>query len=362
MADRRSSRDADGPLGIAARYSLRFLIVTAAIVVLVYVLIRLRLVVLPVIVALFVTSVLAPPAAWLRKRGWPNILATWTVMLVSLGLFVGLITLLAPSVANELEDMGAAVREGSEDVLEWLAEGPLGISRQEVEDYIDRAADTLRENRETITAGAVSGALLLVEFIAGFFLTLVLVFFFLKDGPKMWEWFLTRVPRRNREHVKQIGTRAWGTIGAYIRGTAIIGVVDAVLIGIALIVVGVPLVAPLMVLTFLAAFLPLVGAVLAGIVASLVALVTQGPLEAAIIAGAILVIQQVEGDVLQPVVMGRAVKLHPVVILVALTAGSILGGVIGGFLAVPIAAVAANVGSYLRSVNNPEPEADPAPA
>ena len=200
MADRNSSRGTDTPLGIAAWYALRFLIVTAAAVVLVYVLVRLRLVVLPIIVALFVTSVLGPPAAWLRTRGWPNILATWTVMLVSIGLFVGLVALVAPSVADELEDMGDAVKQGSEQVLDWLAEGPLGLSKQEVDDYVDRAADTLRENRDQITAGAVSGALLLVEFIAGFFLTLVLVFFFVKDGPKMWDWIVAHVPTRNREH------------------------------------------------------------------------------------------------------------------------------------------------------------------
>jgi predicted PurR-regulated permease PerM len=275
-------------------------------------------------------------------------------MLTAILLFVGLVGAIAPSVGDELDDVGSSAKEGFDDVVEYLAESPLRLSKAEVDNYIDQAGEQISANREKITAGVVSGAAKAVEFVTEFFLTLVLIFFFIKDGPDMFRWFESQFPSRNRRHVRAVGERAWAAIGAYLRGTAIIALVDAILIAVTLIVVGVPLVAPLAVLTFFGAFFPLIGAVAAGVVAALVALVTNGPFDALIVAGAILVIQQVEGDVLQPIVMGKAVRLHPVAILLALTAGAILAGVVGAFLAVPVAAVGASVGNYIKKVSREE--------
>ena len=347
-------------LDVAAGYAWRFLVVVAAAFVAMQVIAELRLVILPVIAALFVTALLAPLAMRLRNRGWHPILATWVVMLATIALFVGLVMALAPSVADELDELGSRVQEGFDRVLVYLAQSPLDLSEAEVDRYIDQAIEQLQQNRDRITSGLLTGATKIAEFVTGFFLALVLIFFFVKDGPAMFEWFESQFPARNRRHVRAIGERVWASIGGYLRGIAITALVDATLIGIVLVVVGVPLVIPLIVLTFIGAFFPLVGAVFAGAIASLVALVTEGVGDAAIVAAATLVIQQVEGDVLQPVVMGRAVRLHPVVILLALAAGAILAGVIGAFLAVPIAAVAATVGNYVKRVNRgqePLPEA-----
>jgi len=313
---------------------------------------QLRLVVLPVIAALFISTLLSKPATWLHQRGWPSLLATWTVMLVVFGGFAGLIAIIAPSMADELADMGTTVRQGSEQVLNWLTQGPLGLTESQIDDYLDQAGERIRANSSVISGGVFTGAAIAIELVAGMLLTVVLVFFFLKDGRQMFSWCVDRFSDRHRPHVRTIGLLAWSTIGGYLRGVAVIGVVNAVLIGVVLLGLGVPLVVPLMMLTFLGAFFPLVGAIVAGAVATLVALVTNGPLDAAFVAGAIVVIQQVEGDVLQPVVMARAVRLHPVVVLVALTAGAVLAGAVGAMLAVPVAAVAASVGSYLRSLED----------
>lgn len=352
----------DGLFERAAGFSWRFLLIAAAGSVILWLLVRLRLVVLPVIAALFVTALLGPLAHRLRDKGLPNLLATWIVILGSLLLLVGIFAAIAPSVGDELDDVAESARQGFEDVLNFLASSPLELSRQDLERYLDEAVQQISQNREKITAGLLVGATKAVEFVTQLLLTLVLIFFFVKDGPEMFGWFESQFPTRNRTHVRSIGKRAANSITAYLRGTATIALVDAVLIGIVLLIVGVPLVLPLAVLTFFAAFFPLVGAIAAGVVAVLVALVTGGVIDALIVSGAILVIQQVEGDVLQPLVMGKAVSLHPVVILLVLTAGAILAGIVGAFLAVPIAAVAASVGGYVKSVNGGEGISPPAEA
>ncbi|MDP9066939.1 MAG: AI-2E family transporter [Actinomycetota bacterium] len=339
-------------LTVAATYSWRFVVVVAAAALFVLLLVKLRLVVIPVIAALFITALLGPLAQRLKNKGWRPLLATWTVMLGTILFLAGLIAVIAPSVANELDDVGKSARQGFDDVLDYLARSPLKVSKADIQRYLDQAGEQIAANREKITAGVLSGAAKAVEFVTEFFLTLVLVFFFVKDGPQMFRWFERQFPPRNRRHVRAIGERSWAAIGGYLRGTAVIALVDAVLIGLTLLLVGVPLVIPLAVLTFFAAFFPLIGAVAAGIVAALVALVTGGPLDAAIVGVAILVIQQVEGDVLQPIVMGKAVSLHPVAILLALTAGAVVAGVIGAFLAVPVTAVAASIGNYVKTVND----------
>jgi predicted PurR-regulated permease PerM len=279
------------------------------------------------------------------------LLATWAVLVGAILLLVGLVGAIAPSVGNELDDVGASVQEGFDDVINYLADSPLKLSKRDVDRYMDQAVEQISANRDKITAGVLSGAAKAVELVTGLFLTLVLIFFFVKDGPDMFRWFESQFPARNRRHVRAIGERAWGAISGYLRGTAIIALVDATLIGITLLVLGVPLVIPLAVLTFFGAFFPLIGAVAAGVVAALVALVTSGPFDALIVGAAILVIQQVEGDVLQPIVMGKSVRLHPIVILLALTAGAIVAGVVGAFLAVPVTAVAASIGNYIKKVN-----------
>lgn len=356
-ADPTAHADRERPslLSVAAGYSWRILIVLLLAWVLIKILAKLSLVVLPVIAALFVTALLGPLAQKLTTKGWPQLLATWTVVLGTILILVGIVAAIAPAVGDELDDVASSAKEGFESVIDYLAQSPLKLSKADVDRYVDQALDQLSANRDRITAGLLSGAAKALELVTQFFLMLVLIFFFVKDGPDMFRWFESQFPSRNRRHVRAIGERAWDAIGGYLRGTAIIALVDATLIGITLVVVGVPLVIPLVVLSFFGAFFPLIGAFVAGILAALVALVTNGPFDALVVAGAILVIQQVEGDVLQPIVMGKSVRLHPIVVLLALTAGAIVAGVVGAFLAVPVAAVGATIGNYIKKVNREDP-------
>ena len=332
-----------------AAYAWRFVVIVAAAYLVVYGLVQLRLLVLPVIVALFLSTILAPPAYWLTDKGLPHWLSTWIVVIGSLAVFFGSFALIAPQVAGEVGQLSQDLRSGSRQVLEWASEGPLELSREQVQNFVDQASQRLRENSSTFTQGALAGAIRVVELVAATILMLVITFFFVKDGRQMWEWITKHFDDSRRNEALEIGKRSWATLGAYVRGTALIALVDAVLIGIALLVVGVPLVVPLMLITFVGGFFPVIGAFAAGLVAVLIALAAGGLVDALIIAAVITLIQQLEGDLLQPLIVGRAVKLHPVVVLLALTAGGILGGIAGAFLAVPTAAVAATVGNYLNN-------------
>ena len=343
-------------LGRAAWVSLQLLLVAAALVVVGFVLVNLRLVVLPVLAALFVATILEPPTDWLRRRGWPSGLAAITSTLVGIGVVIALVTLLAPRVADEFGDLGESLREGLEQIGGFVAN--LGISEAQVNQAIDAGLGTFQDVSSFIGQGVVTGALLLLEAVAAALITLVVLFFFLKDGDRIWSWFVSLVPRRRRGDARELGHRSWTTLGHYVRGVALVALIDATLIGIALAILGVPLVLPLAVLVFFASFFPLVGAITAGFVAALVALVSNGLITALIVVAVIVAIQQLEGNLIYPVVMGRQVELHPVAILLSVTAGGVVAGVLGALFAVPVAAVAWTVISYFRGDLEPAPASD----
>ena len=323
---------------------------------LVYALVALRLLFIPIIVAILASTLLRPPVSWLIDKGWPKLLAAWTVFLLAIALIAGTVALLAPRIASQVAEMWSDLQQGSEDLLAWVAQGPFEISREDVSGYVDRLSQSIRENIGAISSGLVAGAIRVIEIVTATVLSLVLTFFFVKDGDQMWAWLVDKFSGRTKEHADNIGVISWRTLTAYVRGMLIIAFVDAALIGAALFILGVPLALPLTIITFFGAFFPLIGATVAGLIATLVALAGSGVVDALIVGGWVIVVQQVEGDVLQPVVMGRAVRLHPVVILLALTAGALLGGIAGAFLAVPTAAVGAAVGHYLRESRLEETE------
>jgi putative heme transporter len=342
-------------LVVAAAYSWRFLLVVGAGAVLVYGLVKLRLLVFPIIIALMLATIVAPAAGWLSRRGIPRGLASFMVILGGLLALVGLVVLVAPLVAGELDDVGSSFKEGTDRALRYLAEGPFEVSEQDIDRYIDQAGEQISQSRGQITSGVVAGAIKLIEVIAGILLTIVLLFFFVRDGDRMYGWIESQFRNQNQRHAREIGLRSWAVLRAYVRGIAIIALFDGAVMGITLFVLGAPLVVPLALITFFGAFFPIVGAVVAGAVAALVTLVTSGITDALIVTAVTIVINQLEGDILQPLVMGKSLNLHPVAILVALTAGGILAGVPGAFLSVPVAAVAATVGNYLKSVGGNEP-------
>jgi putative heme transporter len=342
-------------LVVAAAYSWRFLLVVAAAAVLVYGLVKLRLLVFPIIIALMLATIVAPAAEWLTKRGSPRGLASLVLILGGLAAIVGLVVLVAPLVAGEVDNVGGSLKEGTDRVLRSLAEGPFEVSERDINRFVDRAGEQISESRGQIASGVVAGAIKLVEVIAGILLTIVLLFFFVRDGDRINRWIESQFRDRNQQHAREIGLRSWAVLRGYVRGIVIIALFDGAAIGVTLLVIGAPLAAPLALITFFGAFFPIVGAVVAGVIAALVTLVTSGVTDALIVTAVTVVINQLEGDILQPLVMGKSLNLHPVAILVALTAGGILAGVPGAFLAVPVAAVAATVGNYLKSVGGTKP-------
>ncbi len=343
----------------AAALSWRFLVVVAAVVVIVKVLIEVRLVVLPLVVALFFSTVLVPPTRWLRNHRWPAPVAAVTVMLLTLLVIGGGIALVGSAVVDELGHVGDVVSQGVDDFKEWLADGPLGISSQDLDRWTDRLGEQLSGGSTDLVDRAVRAGTLVFELLAGLILAFVITFFIVKDGARFGPWLTGVLPERYSDELSELGRRTWGTLVGYLRGIAITGVVDGLFIGIGLLVLGVPLALPLGVLTFFGAFIPLVGAASAGVVATVVALVTSGFTTALAVVALTVAVQQIEGHLLAPFVLGRAVRLHPVTILLALTAGAAVAGIVGAFLVVPFTAVAKTVIDFYRG--RPQPEPPPGP-
>ena len=354
----RSRPDVPPMLRKLAAWSWRLLVILTAAGLALYLLIQLKVIVVPVIVALFLATLLVPLVSWLERRGWPHLTAVLTVFGCAVLLLVAIIAGFVPLIGNELVTLRQRADEGVAEVQRFIASRPFGLSEADLNRYLDQARERFTENSSGLTRGAVEGVTLIGEVITGLILSLFLTFFFVKDSERFTRWILDFAGPDRERHLREIGTRSATAVSGYLRGQAAVGAVDAVFIGIGLAILGVPLVVPLAFLTFVAAFLPLVGAVVAGALAALVALVTKGVTTALIVVGITLLVQQLEGHLLAPLLLGRAVSLHPVVIILALAAGAILGGIIGAFLAVPIAAVVTAVGTYLRG----EPVGQPADA
>jgi predicted PurR-regulated permease PerM len=359
----RRRPDVPPALAWLAAWSWRLLVVGAAAGLVLYLLVLLRVVVLPVILALFLATLLVPLVKRLEAHRWPHLGAVLAVFAGAVLAIAAIIAGFVPLIGNELGTLGDRVDQGIREVNEFVASRPFGLTEEDLNRYLDQATQQLRENSSGITRGAVRGATLLGEIVTGLILTLFLTFFFVKDSERFTRWILDFVGGSRAGHLREVGRRSATALSGYLRGQATVGLIDGVFIGIGLAIVGVPLVVPLAFLTFIAAFLPLVGAFVAGALAALVALVTKGFTAALIVVGITVLVQQVEGHVLAPLLLGRAVALHPVVIILALAAGGILGGIIGAFLAVPIAAVVTAVGTYLRGepVGEPADRGDPEP-
>lgn len=330
-----SSLWSDG-FGRVGTRSLQVLAVFAVVAVFVLGMTQLTLIVIPVLIALVLAAAISPLVSFLRRNGLPSLLATWIALVTLVALLSAILWLVVGAVVNQWEDLRDQALEGFDELQGSVQGLPFEITEEQIQSLQESVIGLLRS--DAVGSSAIAGVSQTVDFVAGFFIMIVVLFFFLKDGPQLWEFLLRPFEGHRYERGKRIGDATVRTLGGYIRGTAIIAAVDAVAIGIGLAIVGVPLVIPLSVLVFLLAFIPLVGATVAGILAALVALVALGPVEALVVVAIVVVVNQIEGDFLQPVVMGRTLRLHPLVILVALTAGTVLAGLSGAVLAVPIAA------------------------
>jgi predicted PurR-regulated permease PerM len=335
-ADREASRLWSDGFGRVGTRSLQILAVVAVITVFGFVGTRLTLVVIPVLIALVLSAAISPLVSFLRRRGLPSLLATWISLLTLVALLSAIVWLVVRAVVSQWDELRDQALEGFDSLQDYVQDLPFDITDEQINSVRESALNFLQS--DAVGSGAVAGVSQTADFVAGFFIMIVVLFFFLKDGPAMWEFLLRPFEGHRYERGQRVGTATIRTLGGYVRGTAIVAVVDAVAIGIGLAIVGVPLVIPLSVLVFLLAFIPLVGATVAGILAALVTLVAVGPVEALIVVAIVVVVNQLEGDFLQPIVMGRTLRLHPLVILFALTAGTVLVGITGAILAVPIAA------------------------
>ena len=332
---RGSSLWSDG-FGRVGTRSLQVLAVLAVVAVFVLALTQLTLVVIPVLIALVLAAAISPVVSFLRRKGLPSLLATWIALVALVALLSAVLALVVGAVVSQWDELRDQALEGFDELDAYVQGLPFEITEERIQSVRESLSGVLQS--DAVSSGAVAGVSQTVDFVAGFFIMIVVLFFFLKDGPKLWEFLLRPFDGHRYERGQRVGDATVRTLGGYVRGTAIIAAVDAVAIGIGLAIVGVPLVIPLSVLVFLLAFIPLVGATVAGILAALVALVAVGPVEALVVVAIVVVVNQLEGDFLQPVVMGRTLSLHPLVILIALTAGTVLAGLTGAVLAVPVAA------------------------
>jgi putative heme transporter len=324
------------PAGLvrAAGWAWRLLVCGLALLAALALLWYLRVIVLPTIVALTIAPALTPLAAWLRRRGLGRA-APGTALVAGIAVIAGLVALVTVSVVDEYDELAAAVRAGVEDVTDWLEGEPFNLSFEGDRDLDASLGDAWNEGSAYLVSGLRSGA----AFLTGLVLAIALLYFVLRDGRAFWTRVVRRFPVELQASVDRAGERAWRVLGGFVRGTALIAVIDATLIGIGLAILGVPLAFPLAVLIFLGAFVPFVGAAISGLIAVLVAFADGGVTTALVALGIVLGVQVLEGNFLQPIIQSRTVDLHPAVILLAVAAGGSLFGILGAYLAVPVTAV-----------------------
>ena len=332
------SADVPPSLRLAAAIAWRLLVIAAAIAVVALIVARLRVVFIPAFVALLLATQLRLPVDWLHNRGLPRAAAVLITLVAAAAVLLGIGLAVVGTLINDFDELEANFEGGLDRVGDWLVD--LGVSQEDVEAAINDGLAGIRSNSDTLVGGLFHGASLALELVAGAALTGVLLFYFLLDGRRMWEWICTLLPAHRGSQINALGHSAAQVLAAYIRATAAVALFDAVLIGLVLLLIGVPLVIPLATITFFAAFVPIIGAVVAGLVAVLVALLSEGADGALLVLAAVVIVQQVEGNVLAPFLVGRSLAIHPVVIILAVTAGSLIWGVLGAVIAVPLVAVA----------------------
>jgi predicted PurR-regulated permease PerM len=334
---------------LAAAWSWRLLVVAVAVLGSLWLLSFFAVVVIPLLVALFLSALLAPVVSWLVRIGIRRRISSLLVVVVGIGLVVLLLTFVGSQVANGFDDLSKQVVDGVGQIRDWLRTGPLGLSDKDVQGALQNVQDTLSGDNTSILTRVTEVGSTLTHILAGFFIVLFGTYFFLSDGQLIWTWLVRLFPRAARRRVDSSGHVAWRSLTQFVRATVLVAGTDAIGIALGAWVLGVPFVLAIGVLVFLGAFVPLLGATVSGAVAVLVALVAVGPVKALIMLGVIIFIQQLEAHVLQPFLMGRFVSVHPLGVIVAIACGVLVAGVAGALIAVPFAAVLNAVGQHLAN-------------
>lgn len=336
----------DSAFVVIQRWGIRIIVIAAALYILGWVVGRSWMIWFPVSLALLFSTVLGPPAARLRKFGVPAAAAAGVVMLAFLAALGFLFSILIPQLVDEAPEIADSAAKGVAEVQDWLIEGPLQIDPGQITSALDSVEEWLRSSALDISSGVVSTIGVATGVVVNTVLVLILTFLFIKDGHHFLPWIEKMGGHRVGGHLREMLNRAWDTLGGFIRTQALVSFIDAVLIGLALALVGQPLWVPLAVITFIGGFIPIIGAFASGAVAVLVTLVTNSPEDALIVLIVIIAVQQLEGNVLSPALQGKSMNLHPAVVLMAVTAGGSMFGITGAFLAVPVTATVAAMLRY----------------
>jgi predicted PurR-regulated permease PerM len=336
-----------------AAWAWRLILVAVLIYGIFRVAVALRLVVLPLIAALLLTALLQPLAARLRRAGLPALLATWCTFLAAIVVIAGAVTLIANRVSADYPTLAAEVRRTAREIQVSLAGAPFHLNGDRLQQLSNELVQYLSQHKSVVAGTVVTGGKIFAELLTGLVLMLFISFFLLKDGARIWRWVISGMPGEARRRMGNAGDAAWHALTSYVRGTTVVAAIHAVFIGLALWILGVPLLIPLVVLVFLAAFIPLIGLLIVGALAVLVTLATKGWLAAVILIAIIMVENQVESHLLQPLVVGRAVRLHPLAIILSLAVGGVVAGIPGAIVAVPAAAVITYAWPFLRDSGPP---------
>lgn len=342
-------------LDLAAAWAWRLLLIAAAGYGLLWLLGYFSVITIPVVVSLLITALAGPLVGWMARHHIPRGLGALLVVIGGVALVATLLTFAGQQVASGANDLADSTVKGLGEIKQWLKNGPLNATDSQINDYIQQAQNAITERsqgsgavRQVTEVGAAVG-----HVFAGFFIVLFSTYFFMADGERIWSWLVRIAPRAARERVDSSGRVAWVSLTQFVRATVIVALVDSIGIMIVAAILGVPFVLAIGVLVFLGAFVPLVGATVAGSVAVLVALVDQGPITALLMLAGVILVQQIEGHVLQPFLMGRWVSVHPLGVILAIGAGVLVGGVVGALVAVPTAAALNAVVQHLASQTDP---------
>jgi predicted PurR-regulated permease PerM len=326
-------------LATGAAWSWRLLLLAIAIYLISRLLGILYVVVVPCIAALLLTALLQPLTARLRRAGLPALAATWVTLLIALIVVGGLITLVANRVSADYPTLLAEAKHTTAQVQSWLAGPPFHVKNNDIQKYLNDIPSYLSKHKSLVEGTVVTGGKIASEFFGGLVLMLFVTFFLVKDGERIWNWLLGAMRTDTARRMDRAGHASWLVVVYYMRGTVLVAAIHAIVVGVALWIMGVPLAVPLAVLVFLAAFVPLVGLLAAGALAILVTLATKGWVDAVILLGILIIEDQLEAHLLQPQVVGKMIRLHPLAVILSLAAGGILAGIPGAVVAVPIVAV-----------------------
>lgn len=333
----------------AAAWSWRLLLTGLVIYITFRLAVFLRLVVLPFIAAMLLSALLQPLYARLRKAGMAPLLATWCVFLLAIILIAGAITLFADRVSADYSTLAAEIQRTAGEVQHSLAGPPFRLNAVKLHQYYNELVKYMSQHKGQIAGTILAGGRYAIEFLAGLVLMLFITFFLIKDGARIWWFLIRRLPPDARRRVSGAGDNAWRALVNYVRGTSVVAAIHALFLGLALWLLGVPLLVPLIVLVFIASFLPIIGILVVGALAILIALATKGWVAAVILLAVLILEDQIEAHLLQPLVVGRIVKLHPLAIILVLAVGAVIAGIPGAIVAVPLAAVITYAWPALRS-------------